>query len=215
MKFIPAGVRHLKRSDPVLRKLIARLGPCELKREEELDQFGALADAIIYQQIAYPAAQSISRRFQALYADAHSPKGRLPRPEELLRTHARKLRSVGLSRQKVRYLRDLARKADEGKLHLGRFAKMADDDVIANLTQVLGIGRWTAEMFLIFSLGRPDVLPVDDLGFQYGLRDAYGFRAVPAESTIRRLAEPWRPYRTVGTWYMWRLRREAINAKKK
>lgn len=212
MKFIPAGVRHLKRADPVLRRLIARLGPCELKREAELDEFGALADAIIYQQIAYAAAQSISRRFQALYADKGSPRGRLPRPAELLQTHHRRLRSVGLSRQKVRYLGDLARKACDGKLRLGRFARMSDDEVIENLTQVLGIGRWTAEMFLMFSLGRPDVLPVDDLGFRYGVRDAYGFRSVPAEKTIRRIAEAWRPYRTVGTWYMWRLRREALLA---
>lgn len=198
-----------------MRRAIARLGPCKILLETEKNQFGALADAIIYQQIAYPAAQSISRRFQMLYAGNGAKRGRLPNPEELLQTSPRKLRAVGLSRQKVRYLRDLAKKASAGALRLGRFGRMTDDEVIANLTQVMGIGRWTAEMFLIFSLGRPDVLPVDDLGFRYGVRDAYGFRAVPSERTIRKLAEPWRPYRTIGTWYMWRLRRLEIQGKRK
>lgn len=215
MKFIPAAVRHLKRADPVLRRLIERLGPCDLRRERERNQFAALADAIIYQQLAYKAAQSISRKFQMIYARPGATEGRLPRPEELLRTAHGKLRAAGLSRQKIRYLRDLARHAVDGELFLGRFGRMPDETVIENLTQVKGIGRWTAEMFLIFSLARPDVLPVDDLGFQYGVRDAYGFRTVPAERTIRKLAEPWRPFRTVGTWYMWRLRREKLQVKSK
>lgn len=215
MKFIPAAVRHLKRADPVLRRLIDRFGPCALVLEREKNQFAALVDAIIYQQLAYKAAQSISRRFQMIYARLGSIEGRLPPPEELLRTPRGKLRAAGLSRQKIGYLRDLARHAADGKLFLGRFGRMSDDEVIENLTQVKGIGRWTAEMFLIFSLERPDVLPVGDLGFQYGVRDAYGFRAIPAERTIRKLAEPWRPYRTVGTWYMWRLRREKLQVKSK
>jgi len=212
MKFIPAAVRHLKRADPVLRKLIERLGPCALEQERERGEFGALVDSIIYQQLAYKAAQTISRRFRMLYADARHPTGRLPQPDELLRTPLRRLRAAGLSRQKISYLRDLARKANHGALRLGRFARMTDDQVIENVTQVKGIGRWTAEMFLIFCLGRPDVLPVDDLGFQYGVRDAYRLRALPSEKRIRKLAEAWRPYRTVGTWYMWRLRRVAIKA---
>jgi DNA-3-methyladenine glycosylase II len=109
-------------------------------------------------------------------------------------------------------MRDLARKAAKGSLKLGRFGRLTDDDVIENLVQVKGIGRWTAEMFLIFSLGRPDVLPVDDLGVQYGFKDAYGLRALPSEKWMRRTAEPWRPYRTVATWYLWKLRRVNTNA---
>ena len=181
MKFIPAAVHHLNRADPLLRRLIERLGPCELKRERETNQFGALVDAIIYQQLAYRAAQTIANRFRLLYANPDGGRrGRLPRPEELLRTPGRKMRAAGLSRQKIGYMRDLARKAASGKLKLGRFGRLSDDEVIENLTQVKGIGRWTAEMFLIFSLGRPDVLPVDDLGVQYGFKDAYQLRAPPS-----------------------------------
>jgi 3-methyladenine DNA glycosylase/8-oxoguanine DNA glycosylase len=208
MKYIPAAVRHLKRADPRMRRLIARLGPCGLAEESERNQFGALVDAILYQQLAYRAAQTIARCFRLIYASANgATRGRLPRPEELLRTPARKLRAAGVSRQKVDYLRDLARKATAGKLRLGRFGRLSDDEVIENLTQVKGIGRWTAEMFLMFSLGRADVLPVDDLGLQSGFMDAYGLRRLPSEAWMRRTAEPWRPYRSVATWYLWKLRR--------
>ena len=213
MKFISAAVRHLKNADPVLRRLIERLGPCELRRERETNQFGALVDAIIYQQLAYRAAQTIANRFRLIYAHpdgAH--RGRLPQPDELLRTPARKLRAAGLSRQKIGYMRDLARMAASGKLKLGHFGRLSDDEVIENLIQVKGIGRLTAEMFLIFSLGRPDVFPVDDLGLQYGFKDAFRLRSLPSEKWMRRTAEPWRPYRTVATWYLWKLRRVNTNA---
>ena len=212
MKSISAAVRHLKRADPVMRRLIERLGPCRLGQECDPDEFGTLVDAIIYQQLAYKAAQSISRRFQALYESRSSPGGRLPQPAELLRTPRRKLRSAGLSRQKIAYLRDLAKNAAAGRLALGQFSKMGDAEVIENVTQVKGIGRWTAEMFLIFCLARPDVLPVDDLGMQYGFCDAYGLRRLPSEKLMLATAEPWRPYRTVGTWYLWKLRRVNTNA---
>lgn len=196
-----------------MRRLIERLGPCQLRLERETNQFGALVDSIIYQQLAYRAAQTIANRFRLIYASVDGAhRGRLPRPEELLRTPARKLRAAGLSRQKIGYMRDLARKAANGSLKLGRFGRLADDAVIENLVQVKGIGRWTAEMFLIFSLGRPDVLPVDDLGVQYGFKDAYRLRGLPSEKWMRRTAEPWRPYRTVATWYLWKLRRVNTNA---
>lgn len=205
MRYLPAAVRHLQRADPVLARVIARVGPCRLAAERERDEFGALADAILYQQLALKAAQTIAARFRQLYAtDGH---GRLPSPAELLRTPRRKLRGAGLSRQKIGYLRDLAEKAATGKLLLGRFARLSDEEVIANVTQVKGIGRWTAEMFLIFCLGRRDVLPVDDLGLQYGFKLAYGLRRLPSATWMTRTAEPWRPYRTVGTWYLWALRR--------
>ncbi len=203
-----AATRHLKKSDPVLRSVIAKVGRCELHLERESNQFGALVDAIIYQQLAYKAAQTISRRFRKLYAgrDGRGP-GRLPSAGELRRTPKRKLRSAGLSRQKIGYLRDLARKATDGTLAMGRFQRMPDEAVIENVTQVKGIGRWTAEMFLIFSLDRPDVLPVGDLGLQYGFKGAYRLRALPSVKKMQKLAEAWRPYRSIATWYLWKVRR--------
>jgi len=209
MQNTAAAVRHLKRADPVLRRVIERVGPYRLHLEQHRNQFGTLVDAIIYQQLAYKAAQTIARRFRKLFGNGD---GRLPRPEELLRAPRAKLRVAGLSRQKIGYLRDLGQKAVDGALRLGRFARLSDDAVIENLTQVKGIGHWTAEMFLIFSLDRPDVLPVDDLGLQYAIKHAYGLRSLPSAERIRKLAEPWRPYRTMATWYLWRSRREQIGA---
>jgi len=210
MKNPAAALRHLKRSDPILRRLIARVGPLRLHREQSRNQFGTLAEAIIHQQLALKAARTISRRFQQLYAPG---RGRLPRPAELQRTPLRKLRAVGLSRQKISYLRDLARRAARSQLRLGRYARMTDEQIIDNLIQVKGIGRWTAEMFLIFCLDRPDVLPVDDLGLQYAIKEAYGLRKLPSAERIRKLAEPWRPYRSIATWYLWRARRATLGVK--
>ncbi len=210
MKNPAAALRHLKRSDPILRRLIARVGPLRLHREQNRNQFGTLAEAIIHQQLALKAARTISRRFQQLYAPG---RGRLPRPAELQRTPLRKLRAVGLSRQKISYLRDLARRAARSQLRLGRYARMTDEQIIVNLIQVKGIGRWTAEMFLIFCLDRPNVLPVDDLGLQYAIKEAYGLRKLPSAERIRKLAEPWRPYRSIATWYLWRARRATLGVK--
>lgn len=207
MNYAPA-IRHLKRADAVLRRLIERSGPCLLDRECRTNRFTALADAIIYQQLAYKAAQTIARRFREIYGAHQGGRGRLPRPEELLRTPARKLRAAGLSRQKIGYLRDLARKASDGTLAFGRFARMTDEEVIENVTQVKGVGRWTGEMFLIFCLRRLDVLPVDDLGLRYGFKGAYGLRTLPSAAQMERRAESWRPYRTVATWYLWKSRRK-------
>jgi DNA-3-methyladenine glycosylase II len=206
-----AAVRHLQQADPVMRRLIAAVGPCRIAEESSANRFGTLVDAIIYQQLSYKAAQTISRRVQQLYGE--NGRGRMPRPEEILRTPARKLRRVGLSRQKLGYLRDLAAKAADGTLPLRRYSRMTDDEVIANLTQVKGIGRWTAEMFLIFCLRRPDVLPVDDLGIQHAFQRTYGLRQRPSEEWMRRTAEPWRPWRTIASWYLWRARRKEIGAK--
>ncbi|MCL6566826.1 MAG: DNA-3-methyladenine glycosylase 2 family protein [Acidobacteriia bacterium] len=208
MRYIAAAVRHLKRVDPVLARVIARVGQCRLAEERERDEFSSLAEAILYQQLALKAAQTISSRFQQLYAS--DGRGRLPTPMELLRTPRRQLRAAGVSRQKIGYLRDLAAKAAAGVLSLGRFSRLSDEEVIANVTQVKGIGRWTAEMFLIFCLGRRDVLPVDDLGLQHGFRLAYGLRRLPSAAWMIRTAEPWRPYRTIGTWYLWALRRTEV-----
>ncbi|MBI4467501.1 MAG: DNA-3-methyladenine glycosylase 2 family protein [Acidobacteria bacterium] len=201
MKPAAGAVRYLKEADPILGRAIESVGPYRLKRQP--NQFGALVEAILYQQLALNAAATIARRFRRLYANP----GRLPRPEELRRTPARKLRAAGISRQKIGYLRDLARKAASGRLRLGRFRGMSDEEVIANLIQVKGIGRWTAEMFLLFSLGRPDVLPLDDLGLRYAVKQAYRLRTLPSATKMERIAAPWRPYRSAATWYLWKFRR--------
>jgi DNA-3-methyladenine glycosylase II len=199
-----AGVRHLRSVDPVMRRVIERIGPCKPDWVGRRDRFATLASAILHQQLAVAAAQTITRRFLALYARNGRP--RWPRPEELLASHARRLRSAGVSRQKIAYLRDLAARAADGHLRFASFARMDDEAVIARLTEVKGIGRWTAEMFLMV-IGRPDVLAVDDLGLQHGFRQVYGLRKLPSAATMRRLAEPWRPHRTVGCWYLWASRR--------
>ncbi|MBI3405050.1 MAG: DNA-3-methyladenine glycosylase 2 family protein [Acidobacteria bacterium] len=204
-----AAVRHLKKSDSVMRALIEKHGPCKLKREYETEPFASLVDAIIYQQISYAAAGSIARRFRALYGE-NGDAGHLPKPEELLKTHPRTLRAVGLSRQKSAYMRDLAGKAADGSLRLDQYHKMPDEAVVENVTQVKGIGRWTAEMFLMFCLGRMDVLPVGDLGVQYGFKMAYKLRKMPSAEKMEKIAEPWRPYRSVATWYLWQIRREEL-----
>jgi len=202
-----AAVRHLKRADPVLEQAIEKVGPLRLPRIP--DRFGALVRAILHQQLAVKAAQSITRRFCQLYGPG---EGRLPKPEELLRTPRRRLRSAGVSPQKMRYLRDLAVKAANGNLRLDRLGRMNDEDVIAALTEVKGIGRWTAEMFLIFSLNRPDVWAVDDLGLQLAVKNLYRLRRQPSETKLRALAEPWRPWRTAAAWYLWQWRRRMIGA---
>jgi DNA-3-methyladenine glycosylase II len=203
-----AAVRHLKRADPVLRRTIERVGPCRLGREQDRERFGALADAIIYQQLALNAAQTISRRFWALFSAGDGErKAKYPSPEEILSAPRRKLRAAGLSRQKMGYIRDLALKAADGSLRLETLDGVPDEEVILTLTQVKGIGRWTAEMFLIFSLARPDVLPVGDLGLQHAIRLAYRLRKLPSARKIVAIAEPWRPYRSVATWFLWKSRR--------
>jgi len=203
----PAAVRHLKRADPVLGRAIEKVGPFLLPRIP--DRFGALARAILHQQLALKAAQSITRRFCQLYGPG---EGRLPTPRELLRTPRRQLRSAGVSPQKMRYLRDLAAKAANGKLRLDGLGRMSDEEIIVALTEVKGIGRWTAEMFLIFSLARPDVWAVDDLGLQLAVKNLYRLRRHPSEAKMRALAEPWRPYRTAAAWYLWQWRRRMIGA---
>lgn len=194
-----------------MRRLIQTVGPCQLHTECTEDRFATLIDAIIYQQISYKAAAAISKRFQLLYADGNgATRGRFPTPHQLLRTHPGKLRAAGLSRQKMKYMRDLARKAAAGALKLDAFHAMTDEEVIENVTQVKGIGRWTAEMFLIFCLRRPDVLPVGDLGVQYGFKSAYALRKLPSAAKMTKIAESWRPHRTIGTWYLWRARRKEL-----
>jgi len=209
-----AAIRHLKRVDPVMRRIIEHVGPCRMGERLQPNRFRALVEAIIYQQLAWQAAKTIAGRFSALYgADGANPRGKFPRAEQILATPTRRLRAVGLSRQKIAYIRDIAGRAASGALPLARLGRMRDEAVIECLTEVKGIGRWTAEMFLIFSLGHPDVLPVDDLGVQHAIRVAYGLRRLPSAEKMKKIGEPWRPYRTVATWYLWRSRREQTTKK--
>jgi DNA-3-methyladenine glycosylase II len=190
--------RHLARRDPVLKRLTAQVGRCTLRHEP--DGFVSLVRSIISQQISTKAAQSIRARLEeALHP---TPLG----PAALLALDEDRLRSAGLSTAKRRYLRDLAEKVHAGEVPLDRLGELPDEEVIARLLPIKGIGRWTAEMFLIFSLGRPDVLPVDDLGLRMGVKDQYGLGEPPSKAQLIELAEPWRPYRSIATWYFWRSR---------
>jgi DNA-3-methyladenine glycosylase II len=190
--------RHLGRRDPVLKQLIGHVGPCTLRFEP--DGFAALARSIISQQISTKAAAAIHARLLAVL----SRRGL--RPATLLALTDDEIRAAGLSASKARSLRDLAGKVHSGEVPLQRLLKMTDEEVIECLLPVRGIGRWTAQMFLIFSLGRPDVLPVDDFGLRAGVQQVYGLDAPPDRAALTELAEPWRPYRSVATWYVWRSR---------
>lgn len=193
-------VRHLRRADPVLRRLICDVGPFLLKPRLRRSPFESLARAIAYQQLHDQAAESILKRFRALF-----PGQRFPRPDQLLSADPDDIRRAGFSRAKVAALRDLAEKVLDGTVPTSRMVRALDDEaVIERLTVVRGIGRWTAEMLLIFQLGRPDVLPVDDFGLRNGFRIAYGLASMPTPKDVLRYGERWRPYRTTAAWYLWR-----------
>ncbi len=189
---------HLRAADPVVGRLIEHHGPFRLR--PSADPYAALVRMILHQQLAGAAAAAIEGRFRALYGD---PDG-TPSPGELLATRDDDFRGAGVSRQKASYLRDLAARVQEGRLDWGRLDGLADEEVVADLTAVRGIGEWTAHMFLMFHLGRPDVLPVGDLGVRAGMRIAYGLDAAPTPARAREIGSPWAPYRSVGSWYMWR-----------
>jgi DNA-3-methyladenine glycosylase II len=193
---LSAAVRELRRRDPILRRIITQIGPCQLRAQRHY--FWALAEAIVSQQLSVAAAATIFKRLRRLY-----PHHRVPRPKDLLATPATRLRAVGLSRQKVIYLKKLAEAALDGRLPSRRLHALSDDEVVELLTRLHGIGRWTAEMFLIFVLMRLDVFPVDDLGLQKAIQRAYGLRRHPTAATMRRIAKRWEPYRTIATWYLW------------
>jgi DNA-3-methyladenine glycosylase II len=188
--------RHLSRRDPVLKRLIATVGPCTLWHTP--DHFAALVRSIVAQQISGKAARAISGRLEAALApDGVTPTAIMAASEETLR-------GAGLSSAKTRSLRDLAEKVYTGVVRLDDLHAADDESVIERLIPVRGIGRWTAQMFLVFSLGRLDVLPVDDFGLRAGVRNQYGLAELPTKAELIERAEPWRPYRTVATWYFWR-----------
>jgi len=191
---------HLAESDPTLGELIARVGPFGLRPRPTHSLFTAIARAIVYQQLSGAAAATILGRVRAIYA----PK-RFPTPRDILATPPERLRAAGLSTAKTAALRDLAaRSLDRTVPGMSRVRRMDDEEVIERLIQVRGVGRWTAEMLLIFRLGRGDVLPVGDLGIRKGFALTFGSRRLPAAVTITRRAERWRPYRSVASWYLWR-----------
>ena len=201
----PSGVAAPRRSrrasasrqTQVLGHIIAHCGPCTLQ-PRDLEPLVMLCRSIVYQQLSGKAAGTIMARFLRLYeSDTLTP-------EALLRTTDDTLRGIGLSRQKIAYLKDLALKVQDGALQLAMLPTHSDAEVARQLMGVKGIGRWTAEMFLIFALGRLDVFPVDDLGIRKAMQRAYGYKRLPAPVTMHRHARKWIPYRTIATWYLWR-----------
>lgn len=198
---VQADDECLATADPVLGGLIDAGGPLDEEgraRGRPADAYGALLRSIVGQQLSTKAARTIYERLTALYG------GRTPTPPELLATDPDELRAVGLSRAKAAYIRDLAVHVEDGSLHLDRLTDMSDEDVIAELTAVKGLGVWTAQMFLMFHLGRPDVLPTGDLGIRKAVMLAYGLPELPAPPELERIAEPWRPARTRACLYLWR-----------
>ena len=189
------AVIHLKKCDPVLRAIIERVGPCRM--EFGPAEFCSLAEAIVYQQLNGRAAVIIWKRFAALAGEPVTPEGILKLSDE-------QLRAVGLSKQKSAYLKDLAAKTAAGLLDFSRLPDLPDEEVIEHLTQVKGIGVWTAHMFLIFSLRRPNVLPTGDYGVQVAVKKHYKKRKLPKPKDMEKIARAWEPYRSIACWYMWR-----------
>ena len=185
------------RRDPVMRELIRRHGACGLAENQHTDPYKALVHSIMSQQLSTNAAATIAGRFDALFG------GRFPTPRQVLDMPEEKLRSVGLSGMKVSFVRDLARRIEDGSLRLDALDAMTDEQVIEALTAVKGIGRWTAEMFLMFRLHRPDVLPVGDLGIVNAIKRQYRLRKTPTPQRMMQLGESWRPYRSIACWYLW------------
>jgi DNA-3-methyladenine glycosylase II len=189
------AINHLKKSDPVLRAIIERVGP--FRMEYGVPEFSSLAEAIVYQQLNGKAAVTIFNRFAALAGEPVSPEG-------ILKLSDAQLRSAGLSKQKSAYLRDLAAKTAAGVLDFSKLPELSDEEVIKHLTQIKGIGVWTAHMFLIFSLRRPNVLPTGDYGVQMAVKKHYGKRKLLSPKDMEKIARAWEPYRSVACWYMWR-----------
>lgn len=191
---------HLAAVDPVMRRLIEEIGPFSLKPKMRRSPFESLARAIAYQQLHDQAAESILKRFVALF-----PRRRFPRPEDLLAMDVRALRKTGFSRPKITALRDVAFRTLDGTVPASRMMKQLDDEaIVQRLITVHGVGRWTVEMLLIFQLGRPDVLPVHDFGVRNGFRIGYRRTTMPTPRQVLQYGERWRPFRTAAAWYLWR-----------
>jgi DNA-3-methyladenine glycosylase II len=196
---VDEALAHLRAADPVLAKIMDIAPPYAIVRRP--DPYASLLRTILFQQLAGAAAAAIQRRWLALYGD----DGRAPTPAQLLSTTDEAFRSAGVSRQKAGYMRDLAQHVADGRLDFAALATLPDDEVVKRIVAVKGFGEWSAHMFLIFHLGRPDVMPVGDLGVRNGMRLAYGLDATPTPARAREIGAPWSPYRSVGSWYRWRV----------
>jgi 3-methyladenine DNA glycosylase/8-oxoguanine DNA glycosylase len=202
--------RLIMRRDPVLGAIVKRIGPCGMAARQRKDHLTALVGAIVAQQLSTKAAATIFGRFVALF-----PGNEIPGAAAIHVLDDGVLRGVGLSRQKVAYLRDLCERIADDRLRLDELETLPDDQVIARLTEVKGFGRWTAEMFLMFRLHRPDVLPAGDLGIVMAIQRAYGLRKRPDARRILKIGEAWRPYRSVASWYLWQTLHETQDVRRR
>lgn len=194
------ALRHLRRADPVMAQLIRRAGPCAIGPRRGVGPYEALVRAVAYQQLTGKAAETILGRFYALYGLDCCPE-----PAALLATPDERLRGCGFSRAKAASLKDIAARTLDGTIPPRRtLARMKNEAIIERLVEARGVGRWTVEMFLMFTLGRPDVLPVDDYGVRLGYQIAYGKRTLPKPRALAKAGERWAPYRTTASWYLWR-----------
>jgi DNA-3-methyladenine glycosylase II len=196
-----ASIMFLKK-DRHLGRFIRTYGPIQHRRKHSMDAFQSLAEAIIYQQLSGKAAGTILKRFVALFPGL--PAGEFPLPKQVLKMSDVKLRSAGLSNQKVSYLKDLAAKFVDGTIEPHKFHAMTDIEIIEHVTRVKGIGEWTAHMFLMFTLARPDILPTGDLGIRKGFKKLFKLKSLPKPAHMERLAKPWGGHRTVACMYLWR-----------
>ncbi len=194
--FWKKGTEYLMKRDPVMYRIISGTSVKEL--ELESDYYGAIVESIVFQQLAGKAAEAILRRFKGLY------KGKLPTPRQFLKAEESFIRNAGISPQKYSYIKDLCFKLENGLVELESLKEKPDDEVVAELTKVKGIGRWTAEMFLMFSLGRPDVFAMDDLGLRNAVIKAYGLRKPPSKEKLAAISAKWKPYRSIASLYLWR-----------
>ncbi|MGA8489609.1 MAG: DNA-3-methyladenine glycosylase [Terriglobales bacterium] len=189
------AINHLKKSDPILRAIIERIGPFRMEFGEPV--FHSLAEAIVYQQLNGKAAVTIFKRFTDLAGEPVTAEG-------IAKLTAEQMRSVGLSKQKSSYLRDMAVRAIRGELDFACLAEMTDEEVIKHLTQVKGVGVWTAHMFLMFTLKRQNILPTGDFGIRMAIKKYYRKRQLPSPEQMEKVARPWEPYRSIACWYLWR-----------
>jgi len=189
--------RHLSKADPKLSLVMKRIGPCRLHAVAPRDPFEALCMSIASQQLSTKAAATIFGRFCDLFPD------RKPTPEHVMTLSDEEIRASGFSRPKVSFIKDLAAHVLEGRLDLHGLKKHPDDEVMRQLVAVKGIGQWTAEIFLMFRLGRPDILPADDLGLMTAAQRIYGLKKRPDPKRLRKIGEAWKPYRSIAAWYLW------------
>jgi DNA-3-methyladenine glycosylase II len=207
----PKAHKHLSKHDPILRKLIRKHGKCSLKPEMRRSPFQSLVQAVAHQQLNGTAANTILTRFKKLF-----PGRKFPRPEDLAKVTDEQIRACGFSFAKIKSIRDIAEKALSGVIPSSRqIVKLTDDEIVARLTEVRGVGRWTVEMLLIFQLGRHDVLPADDFGVRNGFRVAYKKREMPTAKELLAFGEKWKPHRTTAAWFLWCAADAAKDAKKK